>query len=134
MIVADTCLIFNLFNKTELTKQAESILEKDPHWVMPKSWRAEYANVISKIARKKNVDSKEVINLFSQTIEELKNFEIDVEPERALEIALEYKISVYDAHFVYLAKGFNVLMITEDKEVLKKCPYLAKDMHYFLKG
>ena len=52
MIVADTCLIFHLFNETVLTASAQEILDKDPYWILPPLWKEEYANVLSKLARK----------------------------------------------------------------------------------
>ena len=134
MIVADTCLIFHLFNETALTEKAQRILEKDPNWIMPPLWREEYANVLSKLARKESRAVDEVIHLFKVTSDELSSCEIDVETVDALEIALEYKISVYDAHFVVLSKRFDVILLTEDKEILKKCSKFSLNLGDFLKG
>ena len=64
-------------------------------------------------------------------MDQLKNCEIIVDTKRALEISIKYKISVYDAHFIVLAIDFNTLLITEDKEILKKCSDLASSMHNF---
>lgn len=46
MIIADTCLVFHLFNETLLTANAQKILDKDPYWILPPLWREEYANVL----------------------------------------------------------------------------------------
>ena len=132
MIVADTCLIFHLFNETLLTGSAQKILNKDPHWVFPPLWREEYANVLSKLARKENRSMDEVIDHFNYTAEELKNGEIDVETKKALKISIMHKISVYDAHFVALAIDLNSLLITEDKAILKNCSTFALSLQDFL--
>lgn len=132
MIVADTCLIFHLFNETLLTDKAQEVLEKDPNWVLPPLWREEYANILSKLARKEGRNANKVITHFNNTLEELKNCEIRVETEEALKISLDYSISVYDAHFIALAVNFNTLLITEDKEILKKCPSKALSINSLL--
>lgn len=134
MIVADTCLITHLFNQTELTPLAQKILAKDPYWIFPKLWQEEYANVLSKLARKEKRKAKEVVDHFNYTVNELKNHEIAIDNQKALEFSIEYKISVYDAHFVVLAKDFNTLLITEDKEILKNCREIAISMRDFLKS
>lgn len=94
MIVADTCLIFHLFNETLLTANAQKILTKDSYWIVPPLWREEYANVLSKLARKENRDINQVIDHFKYTLEELKNCEISVDTKQALHISIEYKIRV----------------------------------------
>lgn len=132
MIIADTCLVFHLYNETDLTSNAQEILRLDSHWIVPPLWREEYANVLSKLARKENRSVKEVITLFNYTVDELSNCEVNVETQKALEISLEYKISVYDAHFVSLAMEFKTLLITEDKEILKKCSDYSRSIKHFI--
>ncbi len=134
MIVADTCLIFHLFNETALTASAQALLNKDPHWIMPPLWKEEYASILSKLARKEMRAIDEVIGHFNFTVEELKNCEINVDTKKALEISIKYKISVYDAHFIALAINFNSLLVTEDKEILKNCPTLSLNISNFLKS
>lgn len=131
MIISDTCLIFHLFNETSLTVKAQKVLDKDSHWVLPSLWREEYASILSKLVRREKRDIDSVIAHFNYTVEELKNGEIHVETQRALKISIDYKISVYDAHFVALAIDFNVPLITEDQEVLKRCSHLALNLNDF---
>jgi predicted nucleic acid-binding protein len=134
MIVVDTCLVFHLFNETLLTLTAQEVLAKDPHWILPPLWREEYANVLSKLAKKEHRAVEEVIDHFNYTVEELKNGEVIVDTAKALEISMKYKISVYDAHFIALANDFNVKLVTDDREVLKRCPAVASSFSDFLKG
>jgi predicted nucleic acid-binding protein len=133
MIVADTCIVVHLFNATHLTEIAQRVLEKDPQWILPPIWKEEYANVISKLARKENKPADEIIKHFIRTKKELNDFEYDIELEDALRISIEQKISVYDAHFITLAEKFGTVLVTEDKEVLKRCPHQSLSMADFLK-
>jgi len=133
LIVADTCLIVHLFNETLLTDVAQKIQKKDASWILPLLWQEEYANVISKLARKESRDVHDVIKHFSYVLDELRGSEIDVDSRKALKISIEYRISVYNAHFVELALDFGVTLVTEDKEVLESCRAIARNMHDFLK-
>src|SRR6187549_3851449 len=99
MIIADTCLIFHLFNETPVTSSAQRVLEKDGTWIAPPLWREEYANILCKLAKKEKTDAKLVLRHFQATVMEVKSGEADVDVEEALAFALKYQISVYDAHF-----------------------------------
>ena len=68
MIIADTCLVFHLFNETLLTAKAQEILNKDSQWKLPVLWREEYANVISKLARK----STETLKGFDHVLSDIR--------------------------------------------------------------
>ena len=133
MIVADTCLVVHLFNETLLTSIAQKILKKDPSWILPPLWKEEYANIISKLARKESRNVHEVIKHFSHVLDELHGSEVVIDSKEALKISIQYSISVYDAHFVGLAVNFDIPLVTEDKEVLKNCRGIACNMHDFSK-
>lgn len=133
MIVADTCLVVHLFNETDLTNAVQKVLEKEPAWILPRLWREEYANVLSKLARIEKRSFNAVMRHFSDTMEELKNCERDIDVKKALKLSIESRISVYDAHFVSLAVDYQTLLVTEDKEVLKNCPETSVSIKEFLK-
>lgn len=132
MIVADTCIIFHLFNETSLTFKTQRILETDPLWVVPTVWKEEYANILSKLTRKEGRNIEEVVDHYTYTLEKFNNSVMFVDPSDALEISIKYNISVYDAHFVALAIEHNCILLTEDKEVIKKCPGIAVKINDYL--
>ena len=133
MIVADTSLIVHLFNETLLTEIAQKIHKKDASWILPPLWKEEYANVLSKLVRKESRNIAQVIKHFSYVLDALRGSEILVDCRNALKISVEYKLSVYDAHFVWLALDFDVILVTEDKEILKNCSHIACNMRDFIK-
>lgn len=134
MIVVDTCIIAHLFNKTEQTAVAQRVLKKDSSWIVPLLWQEEYANVLSKLARQTSRNFHDVLTHFEYVLKEMNNCEMSVSIQKALEVSLEHKISVYDAHFVVLAMHFDVPLITEDKEILQKCAHIAMNMCDFIDG
>lgn len=134
MIVADTNLVVHLFTQTSLTSIAQQVLAKDSNWILPKLWQEEYANVLCKLARKGYLTSEEVISHFNYTTEQFKNNEISIDITKVIKTSLEYGITVYDANFISLAIDHNILVVTEDQEMLKKCPKLAVNMLNFIES
>jgi predicted nucleic acid-binding protein len=132
MIIADTCVITHLFNATAQTQTAQKVLKKDPCWILPAIWQEEYANVLSKLARKERKPIEDVLGHFQYTVDRLKDSQLAVSNGKALQISIECKISVYDAHFVSLAMDYNTVLVTEDKEIIKNCPHHAVTMQGFL--
>lgn len=133
MIVVDTCVLTHLFNETEQTKLAQKILEIDSSWIVPILWQEEYANVLSKLARREKREFEEVIGHFDDILSQLSGCEKYVDNRDALKTSLQKKISVYDAHFVTLAQSFDILLVTEDQEVTKRCSQEAVSMKEFIK-
>lgn len=132
MIVVDTCIVIHLFNATEYTRLAEQVLDINSDWHIPTTWREEYANVLAKLYKKSKCKPEDVLELFQTTSNEFQNREYKVSTKDALSAAMQYQISVYDAHFVVLAEQLSTCLITEDIEVLKKCPKLAISMLDFI--
>jgi predicted nucleic acid-binding protein len=132
MIVVDTCIVTHLFNQTEMTHVAQELLGKNPYWCIPTLWREEYANVLVKLLKKSKVTANQVVELFESTCAHMKDFEYRIETVEALRSAIEYQISVYDAHFVALAKQLDICFVTEDREVVKKCEGCALTMREYL--
>lgn len=133
MIVADTSLIASFFLETEFTPLAKKVHKKAPIWIFPQLWREEYANVLAKFARKDLTKTEEVILChFEYTVGELEKYERKVNLSEVLRLALRCKISVYDAHFVQLAIDHQMMVVTEDREMIKKCPDVAITMQNFL--
>lgn len=72
-----------------------------------------------------SIDLKEAINMAREiaeilgimSIEELKSAE---EIGEAMKYAIEQKLTFYDASYLQKAKNKNYILITEDKELLKK--------------
>jgi predicted nucleic acid-binding protein len=76
---------------------------------VPSLWQEGYANVLSKLAREEKRAIEEIIEHFNYTVKELKQCELEIDNQKALRVSLEYKISVYDSHFIVLAIEFNTV-------------------------
>ena len=77
------------------------------------------------------------LDLAREILNEMFSLEIikkDVDPlrERILEISCQYRQSAYDASYVVLARSLGVLLVTEDTQILRACPDVARSMRQFL--
>lgn len=133
MIVADTSLIASFFLETALTPLTKRVHKEDPIWIFPPLWKEEFANVLAKFARKDATKTEEeILSHFEYTVSELEIYERKVNLPSVLRLALRHRISVYDAHFVQLAIDNKIVLLTEDREIIKNCPAWAMSMHSFL--
>jgi predicted nucleic acid-binding protein len=92
---------------------------KDAIIVSPNVVSFEIANGLTKMMKKKVIDTKEkMINL-------IKNFKripiktVEANIEKSLEIAWDYKIYAYDAFFLEIAKRLNLPLLTFDGDMRK---------------
>lgn len=134
MIVVDTCIIIYLNQISPFSELAEAVYDKDPYWIYPSIWEDEYLNVLAKKARMENLPLQRAIEHFRDVKKCFQYNEKRIDKTLALQVAMECDITVYDAQFIALANHFSVSLITQDKELIKKCPHCVITMEQFLKA
>ena len=93
-------------------------LTKDAELLSPNMVSYEIANALTKMMKKKIIRKEQMINAFNfYWIIPIKEIEIDF--EKALEIAWDYKIYAYDACYLEAAKRLNVSLLTFDANMAK---------------
>jgi predicted nucleic acid-binding protein len=70
--------------------------------------------------QKKLKDPKRVATIFSEAIRPLRKMEID-SIANVLAVAIERRLTFYDAAYAYLAEKENMRLVTQDTDLLKKC-------------
>ena len=70
--------------------------------------------------QKKLKDPKRVATIFSEAIRPLRKMEID-SIANVLAVAIERRLTFYDASYAYLAEKENMRLVTQDTDLLKKC-------------
>ena len=70
--------------------------------------------------QKKLKDPKRVATIFSEAIRPLRKMEID-SIANVLAVAIERRLTFYDASYAYLAEKENMRLVTQDADLLKKC-------------
>ncbi|MCL5949364.1 MAG: type II toxin-antitoxin system VapC family toxin [Candidatus Bathyarchaeota archaeon] len=69
--------------------------------------------------QKKLEDPIRIATIFSEEIRPLRKLEVDL--VKVLAVAIERHLSFYDASYVYLAEKEGLKLVTQDKDLLKKC-------------
>jgi predicted nucleic acid-binding protein len=116
-ILMDACAIMAVIVK-EPERDLVIQLTQNAVMVSPDMVSYEIANALTKMVKKKIIEKERMINAFKYFKEiPVKTIEIDV--ERALEIAWDYKIYAYDACYLEAAKRLNLPLLTFDGKMIK---------------
>jgi predicted nucleic acid-binding protein len=96
---------------------------KDVIIVSPNIVSFEIANGLTKMMKKKVIDTKEKMIGLIRNFKRIPMKTVEVNIEKSLEIAWDYKIYAYDAFYLEVAKRLNLPLLTFDdgmKEIGKK--------------
>ncbi len=132
MIVVDTNIISYFYLNSDYSQIAEETFRKDHIWSAPLLWKSEFRNVLTFYIRKKIITLSEAIEIFECAEELLKENEYEINSIQVLSLSHSSGCSAYDCEFVNLAKDLNVLLVTQDKKVLRNFPETAISMSQFL--
>jgi predicted nucleic acid-binding protein len=133
LIVVDTNILAYLLIEGDYTAQAKSLLDRDSQWVAPSFWRVEFLNVLMNYSRHQKLPPPDVRKIWKSSFQLAHLREEPVEAGEALELALRYKLSGYDALFAALAHSLDAVCVTQDKAFRKAAPTLTVSLDEFLK-
>ncbi len=125
MIVADCTLIARLVIGADDPKRAEALWLRDPEWVAPALWEAEFASVLLKYERTGQLPATGVSAHLSHALALFESSTHYVSMERALQSARRTGCSSYDSYYIALAEDLGVKLYSYDKEILRKCRGIA---------
>ena len=134
MIVVDTNILAHLFIENERTPIAQAVHIKDRHWIAPALWRHEFLNILAMHIRFKGVRLADATRVWEEAIVMMNDAEYYPDASQVLRMTEQWTLSAYDAQFVALAEHMDVACVTEDKELLRKCPDIAVRMEQFVEG
>ena len=132
MIVVDTNVIAYFLIEGDRTPQAQALWQRDSHWCLPSLWRHDFLNVLSTYVRAGGMELSDAMQLWQTADSLCTPMEGGVDMDTALELSVMKEISTYDAQFVFLAHLLSVPLISEDKQLRRRCPETAVSMDDFL--
>jgi predicted nucleic acid-binding protein len=116
-IIMDACAIMAVIVK-EPERDLVIKLTHGAVMVSPNMVAYEIANALTKMMKKKVIEKERMISAFNYfTKIPVKAIEVDI--EKALEIAWDYKIYAYDACYLEAAKRLNLPLLTFDGNMIK---------------
>jgi predicted nucleic acid-binding protein len=125
VIVVDTNLLVDYYVQRGRTEVAETVLERDPHWMAPLLWRSEFRNVLVDLIADGIVEFADAVRVANDAEHLLGGHEYQVMSAVVLRLATDSGCSAYDCEFVALAQDLGTRLVTSDVEVLKAFPGLA---------
>lgn len=126
MIVVDTNVIAGLWLRNATTAVAERLLAVDPQWAAPLLWRSEMRSVLAAYLRRGLVSLPRSVAIAEDAESHLRGLEFQVPSAAVLERVAASKCSPYDCEFVVLAEELAVPLVTNDREILKWFPAIAR--------
>jgi predicted nucleic acid-binding protein len=129
MIVVDCTVLGDFWaGEPSVRRAAQHLLTTDDEWISVGLWRFELGNVLLKYVRAGRLADAEMRQallesrrLISETVDE-----IDI--DAVWLIAIEKKLSYYDAAYVWLAKSRELPLYTRDSRILRDCSEVAVAM------
>jgi predicted nucleic acid-binding protein len=116
-ILMDACAIMAVIVK-EPERDLIIQLTQNAEMVSPDMVSYEIANALTKMMKKKIIEKERMINAFNY-FKKIPINTIEINIEKALEIAWEYKIYAYDACYLESAKRLNLPLLTFDDNMIK---------------
>jgi len=129
VIVADTNLVAYLLIDGDRTLSARQLWQQDPDWHLPVLWRHEFLNVLASYARHSQAPIADIQELWRLALNLFTDKEHEADMEDAVQLAISYRISAYDAQFVSLAQTLGTILVTEDRQLLKQFPEHTRSLH-----
>jgi predicted nucleic acid-binding protein len=134
VIVVDTNVIANLLLGDDHVDVVRSVYLRDHEWSAPVLWRSEFANVLARPLRRKEISLDQAKETYQLAEGLLDGRQFSVPPDRILQLVAASSCSAYDCEFVALAQYLRTTLVTSDREVLRAFPQIAVSPERFLEA
>lgn len=121
MIVADASVASFLFLEGELTSIVRELFAADPEWITPPILNHEILNILAAVGSLEG-DSVAMEELWREVRSVFGSRQHIPDPMRSLRLAIELKISGYQAQYVALANQLKLPLLTTDQRLLELLP------------
>ena len=121
MVLIDTNILAYLMIAGDRTSAAQELYARDPDWRSEEFMLVELSNILATYVRTRAMTREIGIRLLAQA-QTLVPGPSSVSPAQALEAAMQFDISAYDARFIALARQMRVKLITEDTRLRAAVP------------
>jgi predicted nucleic acid-binding protein len=122
MIVVDVNVVAYLMVEGPKRAQARELFVRYPQWLLPTLWRHEFLNILATGVKASHYSLGQAEALWAKTYALLAGSEGQPDMMLALALAVEHKLSAYDAQYVALAQEHDIVCVSEDAELKKRAP------------
>jgi predicted nucleic acid-binding protein len=121
VVLVDTNVIAYLMIRGDRTAAAQQLFERDSDWCSETFVMVEFSNVIATYVRTGALTHAQGTKLLAEAQAHLPTLH-SVVNKQALETAMQFGISAYDARFISLARQLKLKLITEDAKLRVAVP------------
>jgi predicted nucleic acid-binding protein len=94
--------------------------------VAPRLLFDELLNVLVTYERKSLLADRQIMVIVEEALELIGDSLYELPPERVLAVARRTGLSGYDSQFVALAEDLDVELVTWDRQMIERCPTVAR--------
>lgn len=126
-VLDNTVLIDFWAGETELRASAVELVSYRSRWMAPALWKYEFGNVMNKLVRLKLVQEERkhralvAMDRVIQTVHEIDLLGVDA-------VVRMTGLKFYDASYVWLARERGCLLYTRDRQILRECRDVAREV------
>jgi predicted nucleic acid-binding protein len=121
LVLVDTSILAYLLIDGDYTPAAQELFERDSDWCSEALVMVEFSNIIAAYVRKGLLTQSQGAKLLTEGQTHLPTLHNMVNAQ-ALETAMQYEISAYDARVIGLAKQLKQKLVTEDRKLRTAVP------------
>ncbi len=135
MIVLDTNIIAYAFINGRYTVQAIDCIQSAKDWIVPPVLQHEITNILVSYGRFKGFSQKECSEILRDIFHFVQSRRIaPVDHDAVMRFSIKNNVSAYDGEFIWLAQANETILITEDSELRKAFPNIAKSLNDYLRN
>ena len=128
MVAVDTNIVVALFIRGRFSDDALKLQRKDSVWRTEPFTLAEFSNVLATYQRGRYLSQAAALERLQLAEEFLSPNYVRVSNQSALELALQYRVSAYDARLLAVADQLGLRLITEDIQLRTAAPALTQSL------
>lgn len=133
MIVVDAQVLLYAALPYDLSPTVRSIRLVDDVWVAPPLWRSEFRNALAGHMRRRSLARRAAERAFADA-EELLIEEPRPATSAVLGLVETSPCTAYDLEYVAVARSLDVILVTNDRQILDSFPGTAVSLESFAGG
>ena len=128
MVLVDTNVIAPLYVRSARTEAVEELFARDAVWRTEPLALIELSSVLITYERSRYITAATARDCLNRAVAFLQPQLFRVSHQAALEAALDYRVTAYDARFLALADQLGSCLVTEDARLRAAAPALTQSL------
>ena len=128
MLLVDTNVVAYLLIAGDQTEAAQELRRRDPDWRSESFLLVEFTNVLASSVASRRMNNTLANDLLTKAIILLEGKTTRIPHAAVLSIAIQYRVTAYDARFLALAQQLGRPLVTEDAKLRTAAPGLTQSL------